>query len=199
MAGLISKTLSICSQRVDSLSEQSRVVEGTAMPARREGSKSTHNKQNLDTKKLLLHGTNPRSCNDLVNSSFSPLLTSADFDMKEDYPDTALQPNSLPLHRGDVVCSTAVKPFCALGKSSSDWPLIPIHQALQLLALMFSTEAWIFEINKNHVSATRSVNHVKCLDPKNMLPSPYRGQDLGNAQFCHLLPKSSFQRRKTGV
>lgn len=53
--------------------EQSRVVQGTAMPARREGRKPTSNKENLDTKKLLLYGTKTRICNDLVNLVFSPL------------------------------------------------------------------------------------------------------------------------------
>lgn len=64
-------------------------IQGNAVPTRREGRKPTSNKQNLDTKKLLLHGTKPESCNDLVNTCFSLLLTSSDFEIRGDYPNTA--------------------------------------------------------------------------------------------------------------
>lgn len=100
---------------MDSLSEQSRVVSGAAMPVRREGSKPPSNKENLD-KKLLLRSTETRSYNDLVNSSFSALLTSDDFDVKKDYPNTASKSNSLSAQRGDAVCSTAAKPLLCVEK-----------------------------------------------------------------------------------
>lgn len=113
------------------------------MPVRREGSKLTSNMLNLLTKNLLLCGTNPRSCNDLVNSSFSLLLTSADFVMKEFYLNTTLQPNSLPLHRGDAVCSTAVNLSVVWGKSSGQCMIASRTGA---------------KINENHVSVSRAIN-----------------------------------------
>lgn len=67
---------------MDSLFEQSGVVQETAMPVRREGDKPTSKTQNLETKKSLLHSTKTKSCNGVLNSSFSPLLTSANFGMK---------------------------------------------------------------------------------------------------------------------
>lgn len=124
------------------------------MPLRREGSKPTSNMQNLDTKKLLLHDTNPRSCNDLVKTCFSLLLTSADFVIKEFYPNTTLQPNSLPLHRGGAVCSTAVYLSVVWGKSSGQ------------CTVASCTEAWILKMNENCISASRAINYVKCLDSK---------------------------------
>lgn len=76
---------------MNSLSEQSRVASGAAVPVRREGSKPLSNKENMH-KNLLLHSTETRSYNDLANSSFSALLTSDEFDVKKDY---LIQPQNL--------------------------------------------------------------------------------------------------------
>ena len=116
--------------------------------------------------KIASHSTKPRNCTDLVNSSFSSLLTSADFDMKEGYPNTALHLSSCLLHRGDAHCSTAVKPFCCVWKEQQWLQNLSLSTDISNSAKIsrFSTEAWSQKINKNYVSATRSINYVKCSD-----------------------------------